>query len=212
MTSTEKLAMYSKILKGVPIESRLWEHIIEHMNSEIVGAGTASRQGCIKSAQRTIGAAHTKCKQQACVEHELTTSNVARIDLVCVRVCCCQLAQIHVSAAGCTRLWLPLPVDLFSALICCVSFLPLCVSQLHVHLHAQKSRSLLQAQHDSTSNRQRTHGQMQRHSATTGGRGQQSIRKRRPSACAVDLSPFFPLTCLLCVCLPSLPAHVGASS
>ena len=42
MTSQDKFDRYNKILEGLPIESRLWDSMIEHLNSEIVATSAAS--------------------------------------------------------------------------------------------------------------------------------------------------------------------------
>ena len=48
MTSSNKLQQYSSILRGVPIESHLFERMIEHLNAEIVGSGIGTESTCMR--------------------------------------------------------------------------------------------------------------------------------------------------------------------
>lgn len=42
MTSNDQFDRYNKILEGQPIESKLWDSMIEHLNSEIVSSAAVS--------------------------------------------------------------------------------------------------------------------------------------------------------------------------
>ncbi len=72
MTSDDKLATYSQLLKGQHIESRLFERIIEHLNAEVVAAGTATHMSCMRSAAKHNSSASSSNACAACTQLLLT--------------------------------------------------------------------------------------------------------------------------------------------